>query len=156
MWRTPDTDNGTELAVEGLARSTRNERFAFDSYRRLIQMYGEVVDGVPGNRFEQALAELKTRLGAKQDVDLSADDLAELDAGVLAEIFPEKRTELFDFAHRAVWGRVFGGVHFPSDLVGGWMLAEPLVSEFGKSAAFRAQVEKCRAEMAPFVTKAAP
>lgn len=74
-------------------------------------------------------------------------------AGVLAEIFPEKREQIFEFAHRAAWGRVYGGVHFPSDLVGAWMLAEPLVAELKKSAAFQAQVEKCRAEMAPFATK---
>jgi pyruvate, orthophosphate dikinase len=65
-------------AVEGLARSTGNARFARDSYRRLIQMYGEVVEGVDGHRFEQALADLKRERGAQQDVDLSADDLAEL------------------------------------------------------------------------------
>ena len=44
-----------DVAVEGLAASTGNARFALDSYRRLIQMYGEVVDGVDGHRFEQAL-----------------------------------------------------------------------------------------------------
>jgi acid phosphatase (class A) len=77
-------------------------------------------------------------------------------AGVLAEIFPERRAELFDFAHRAAWGRVYAGVHFPSDLVGGWLLAESIVEELKKSAAFRAQVEKCRAEMRPFVTQTAP
>jgi pyruvate, orthophosphate dikinase len=65
-------------AVAGLAKTTGNERFARDSYRRLIQMYGEVVDGVEGHRFEQALADLKAARGAKQDVDLSADDLGEL------------------------------------------------------------------------------
>ena len=65
-------------AVEGQAKTTGNPRFARDSYRRLIQMYGEVVDGVEGYRFEQALADLKARRGAKQDVELSADDLAEL------------------------------------------------------------------------------
>jgi pyruvate, orthophosphate dikinase len=65
-------------AVEGLARSTGNARFARDSYRRLIQMYGEVVEGVDGHRFEQALADLKRARGVQQDVDLSADDLAEL------------------------------------------------------------------------------
>jgi pyruvate, orthophosphate dikinase len=65
-------------AVEGLARSTGNARFARDSYRRLIQMYGEVVEGVDGHRFEQALADLKRERGVQQDVDLSADDLAEL------------------------------------------------------------------------------
>src|SRR6266536_5498779 len=65
-------------AVEGLARATGNERFARDSYRRLIQMYGEVVDGIDGHRFEQSLTDLKRERGVTQDVDLSADDLAEL------------------------------------------------------------------------------
>src|SRR6266550_2814306 len=65
-------------AVVGLARATENERFANDSYRRLIQMYGEVVDGIDGHRFEQALTDLKKSRGASQDVDLSAHDLAGL------------------------------------------------------------------------------
>jgi pyruvate,orthophosphate dikinase len=65
-------------AVEGLARATGNERFARDSYRRLIQMYGEVVDGIGAHRFEDELASLKRERGAAQDVDLSADDLAGL------------------------------------------------------------------------------
>ncbi len=65
-------------AVVGLARATANERFANDSYRRLIQMYGEVVDGIDGHRFEQALTDLKKSRGASQDVDLSAHDLAGL------------------------------------------------------------------------------
>jgi pyruvate, orthophosphate dikinase len=65
-------------AVVGLARATGNDRFANDSYRRLIQMYGEVVDGIHPQRFEGALADLKKSRGAAQDVDLSADDLAEL------------------------------------------------------------------------------
>ena len=65
-------------AVVGLARATGNERFANDSYRRLIQMYGEVVDGIDGHRFEQALTDLKTSTGASQDVDLSAGDLTGL------------------------------------------------------------------------------
>jgi pyruvate,orthophosphate dikinase len=65
-------------AVEGLARTTGNPRFARDSYRRLIQMYGEVVDGIDGHRFEQALTDLKRDRGAQQDVDLSPDDLAHL------------------------------------------------------------------------------
>src|SRR5437773_10509997 len=65
-------------AVMGLARATGNERFANDSYRRLIQMYGEVVDGIDAHRFEQTLTDLKKSRGASQDVDLSADDLAGL------------------------------------------------------------------------------
>jgi pyruvate,orthophosphate dikinase len=65
-------------AVAGLARTTGNPRFAYDSYRRLIQMYGEVVDGIDGHRFEQTLADLKRSRGVQQDVDLTADDLAHL------------------------------------------------------------------------------
>jgi acid phosphatase (class A) len=68
-------------------------------------------------------------------------------AGVLAEIFPEKRTALFDFAHRAAWGRVYGGVHFPSDLVGGWTIAEAFVTEVRKNPGFQAEVAACRNEI---------
>jgi pyruvate,orthophosphate dikinase len=65
-------------SVEGLAASTGNRRFAYDSYRRLIQMYGETVDGIDGHRFEQELSALKRERGVDHDVDLTADDLAEL------------------------------------------------------------------------------
>ena len=65
-------------SVRGLARLTGNERFARDSYRRLIQMYGEVVDGIEGEHFEDELAALKQRRGAATDVALTADDLGEL------------------------------------------------------------------------------
>lgn len=69
-------------------------------------------------------------------------------AGVLAEVFPELRTELFDFAHRAAWSRVFGGVHFPSDLVGGWGLAEQIVVELKRSPAFQERLQAVRTEIA--------
>src|SRR3954463_11780562 len=75
-------------AVEGLARTTGNPRFAYDSYRRLIQMYGEVVDGVDAERFENALTELKRERGAQQDVDLTADDLEAL-AGAFKRMYEE-------------------------------------------------------------------
>ena len=52
-------------AVAGLAKATGNPRFAYDSYRRLIQMYGEVVEGVEGYRFEQALTDLKSERGVE-------------------------------------------------------------------------------------------
>ncbi len=65
-------------SVEGLAATTGNRRFAYDSYRRLIQMYGDTVDGVDGHRFETELSNLKRERGVDQDVDLTADDLAEL------------------------------------------------------------------------------
>ena len=59
-------------AAEGLAARTGNPRFAYDSYRRLIQMFGEVVDGIDAHRFESALASLKR---GRQDTDLSAEEL---------------------------------------------------------------------------------
>jgi pyruvate,orthophosphate dikinase len=68
----------SDVAVRGLAETTGNPRFAYDSYRRLIQMYGETVDGIDPHRFETELQRLKDERGAAQDVDLSAEDLAEL------------------------------------------------------------------------------
>src|SRR5581483_3300063 len=61
----------SDVAVQGLAESTGNPRFAYDSYRRLIQMYGETVDNIDPHRFETALQELKASRGAAQDDDLS-------------------------------------------------------------------------------------
>jgi pyruvate,orthophosphate dikinase len=65
-------------SVEGLARITGNERFAYDAYRRLIQMFGNVVDGVDAHTFEEALTALKERRGVRDDVELAAEDLREL------------------------------------------------------------------------------
>ncbi len=100
----------SDTAVEGLAASTGNPRFAYDSYRRLIQMYGEVVDGVPGHRFEQTLVDLKTRAGARQDVDLGPDELRELivSFGRIYEeetgsTFPQDAAEQLRRATRAVF-----------------------------------------------------
>ncbi|MDX6426829.1 MAG: pyruvate, orthophosphate dikinase, partial [Gaiellaceae bacterium] len=62
-------------AAAGLAARTDNPRFAYDSYRRLIQMFGEVVEGIDGHRFESALSSLKA---GRQDTDLSAEDLRAL------------------------------------------------------------------------------
>ncbi len=67
-----------DQATEGLAARTDNARFAYDSYRRLIQMFGEVVEGIDGHRFESALSQLKQARGAAQDTDLGPDDLREL------------------------------------------------------------------------------
>jgi pyruvate,orthophosphate dikinase len=76
-------------AVEGLARSTGNARFALDSYRRLIQMYGEVVDGIDAHRFESALSELKAAKGVALDTDLDEDDLRGL-VGTFKAIYEEE------------------------------------------------------------------
>jgi pyruvate, orthophosphate dikinase len=81
-------------SVEGLAETTGNRRFAYDSYRRLVQMYGETVDGIDGHRFEQELSKLKQERGAEQDVDLSDEDLAEL-AGRFERIYEEETGRTF-------------------------------------------------------------
>ncbi len=65
----------SDAAVEGLGRAARNEHFAYDSYRRLIQMYGEVVDGIDGRLFEDALGARKAQLDIEVDTELTADDL---------------------------------------------------------------------------------
>jgi pyruvate,orthophosphate dikinase len=62
-------------SVEGLAAESGNARFAWDSYRRFVQMYGEVVEGVPAHAFADELDALKARRGVAQDTDLDADDL---------------------------------------------------------------------------------
>ncbi|MDK2793787.1 MAG: pyruvate, orthophosphate dikinase [Caldanaerobacter sp.] len=64
--------------VEGLARATNNERFAYDSYRRFIQMFSDVVMGIDKNKFEAILDEIKEKRGAKFDTDLTAEDLKEV------------------------------------------------------------------------------
>ena len=97
-------------AVEGLAATTGNERFAYDAYRRLLQMYGEVVDGVSGQDFELSLTRLKDTRGVRQDVDLSAEDLQGLVAS-FKEIyrdgtgsdFPQEPREQLERAVRAVF-----------------------------------------------------
>ncbi len=97
-------------AVEGLAKVTGNERFAFDAYRRLIQMFGNVVDGIDGQRFEGDLASLKDERGVSQDVDLDAADLRELTkrfgeiyAESSGEPFPQDAREQLARAVRAVF-----------------------------------------------------
>jgi pyruvate,orthophosphate dikinase len=67
-----------DTAVEGLAAQTGNPRFAWDSYRRLVQMYGKTVLDLEGHRFEDALDEAKDAKGVSDDLDLDADDLRAL------------------------------------------------------------------------------
>ena len=65
-------------AVEGFAKKTGNERFAYDSYRRFIQMYSDVVMEVPKAKFEKAIDELKEDKGIQYDTELTVDDLKKL------------------------------------------------------------------------------
>ena len=67
-----------DIAVEGFAKKTNNPRFAYDSYRRFIQMYSDVVMEVPKSYFEKIIDELKGSRGIKYDTELTVDDLKEL------------------------------------------------------------------------------
>lgn len=82
--------------VQGLIRLTGNERFGWDSYRRLIQMFGRTAMGVPDEAFDREMEELKEKLGKTEDTELTAEDLKELVARfkevyrqALGEDFPQ-------------------------------------------------------------------
>ncbi|RME92094.1 MAG: pyruvate, phosphate dikinase, partial [Candidatus Hydrogenedentota bacterium] len=68
----------SDASVEGLAKQTNNDRFAWDSYRRFIQMFGNVVMGMEHHDFESILTEKKKEVGANYDIDLKTEDLQDL------------------------------------------------------------------------------
>ncbi len=80
--------------AKGMVKLTGNERFVYDSYRRLIQMFGSVVLGIADEAFEEPMDEFKAQKGAKADTDLTAEDLKEL-----TEIFKGvvRKEKGFDF-----------------------------------------------------------
>ena len=100
-----------DVAVEGFAKKTGNPRFAYDSYRRFIQMYSDVVMEVPKSYFEKIIDEMKEAKGVHFDTDLTADDLKELAAKFKAvykeamngEEFPQNPTEQLMGAVKAVF-----------------------------------------------------
>ena len=67
-----------DVVVEGLAKLTNNPRFAYDSYRRFIHMFSDVVMGIDKNKFERILEEMKEKKGVELDTELDANDLKEL------------------------------------------------------------------------------
>ena len=81
-------------AVEGLAKKTGNERFAYDSYRRFVQMFSDVVMGVSKSLFEEQIDKMKEAKGVKNDVDLTADDLKEL-VGIFKKIYEDNEGKPF-------------------------------------------------------------
>ena len=83
-----------DVSVEGFAKKTGNPRFAYDSYRRFIQMFSDVVMEMSKTFFEGILDEIKQAKGAKFDTDLTADDLKEVIARYKA-IYKEKMGEEF-------------------------------------------------------------
>ena len=98
-------------AVEGFAKKTENERFAYDSYRRFIQMYSDVVMEVPKSYFEKIIDEVKESKGIEFDTELTVEDLKELVArfkkvyknAMNGEDFPQDPKEQLMGAVKAVF-----------------------------------------------------
>src|SRR5205823_1675962 len=65
-------------SVKGLAKQTNDERFAFDSYRRFVQMYGRIVLGVPAEEFDEPFEKAKAKAGVQNDAEIPATALAKL------------------------------------------------------------------------------
>jgi len=100
-----------DTTVEGLARDSGDERFAYDSYRRFIQMYGDVVLGVDHHNFEDLLEDHKADRGVDLDTELTADDLKSLVEDYLAKVeeisgaaFPQNPADQLWGAIGAVFG----------------------------------------------------
>jgi pyruvate,orthophosphate dikinase len=95
-----------DASVAGLAGATKNERFAFDAYRRFVKMYSSVVIGLPKDDFESRLRALKKRLGVKDDTEVSAEGWREL-IGEYRRYFQEKTAKSFpENPHEQLWGAI--------------------------------------------------
>src|SRR3954464_7382138 len=98
-----------DRSVQGLAGATGNERFAWDSYRRFVQMFGNVVHGIEGERFEDEIKRIKGEREVKLDTELDADALRELvEAFKGFYEFPTEPREQLDQAIRAVFDSWLG------------------------------------------------
>jgi pyruvate,orthophosphate dikinase len=96
--------------LDGLIKQTQNPRFAYDAYRRFIQLYGKIALGVTDERFDEAMNAIKKKYGARDDVDLSAEQLKELAGEFLAIVraitgqpFPEDPYHQLEIAIQAVF-----------------------------------------------------
>jgi pyruvate, orthophosphate dikinase len=105
----------SDSSVEGLARATDNERFAWDSHRRFVQMFGNVCRGIAGERYEKLIEERKREAGVSEDVELTVDDLKALTAAFkrlfadeTGEDFPQEPKEQLRQAIRAVFDSWMG------------------------------------------------
>jgi pyruvate, orthophosphate dikinase len=93
-------------SVEGLAQKTGNERFAYDAYRRFVQMYSGVVIGLPKDELEEKLRALKNRLKVKDDTQIPADGLKQLVADY-REYFKQKTGKPFpEDPQEQLWGAI--------------------------------------------------
>ena len=101
----------TSETVEGLAEATNNRRFAFDAYRRLINMFGDVVMGVGHEHFENAFSKIKKKYKAAADTDVPAEGMEELCKAYLdvyqkhtGKPFPQDPLQQLELAIEAVFG----------------------------------------------------
>ena len=95
-----------DRTVEGLARASEDRRFAFDSYRRFVQMYGDVVLGLDHYLFEERLEEIKRERGARFDNELAADALEELVAAYRAIVRKELGRDFPQDPEEQLWGAI--------------------------------------------------
>ena len=102
--------------VAGLARQSGDARFAYDSYRRFIQMYGQVVLGIEHHHFEELLDDRKNELGAALDTELAADDWQDIVAGFKDIVRRETKKPFPQDAQRQLWGAI-------AAVFGSWMNA---------------------------------
>jgi pyruvate, orthophosphate dikinase len=95
-----------DRTVAALAAESGDERFAWDSYRRFVQMYGNVVLGIRGDRFEEALEHRKACAGVEEDTDLSPADLRSLVAEYRALVREATGAEFPDDPQAQLWGAI--------------------------------------------------
>jgi len=95
-----------EKVVDSIAKSTNNPRFAWDSYRRFIQMYGNVVENIDHEKFEHIITEVKAKKAIKEDVDMTASDWQEVVSGYKKIFKIEKNREFPDDAQTQLWGAI--------------------------------------------------
>ena len=101
-----------DAVVEGMIRKTGNARFAWDSYRRFVQMYGDVVLGMkPENKndidpFEEIIEHIKEEKGVELDTELSVEDLKEMVARFKAAVLKQTGHNFPDSAYEQLWGAV--------------------------------------------------
>jgi pyruvate,orthophosphate dikinase len=95
-----------DATVEGLAARTKDARFAYDSYRRFIQMYSDVVLGLERDRFEEILAAHKEAKGHRADTDMTAEDWQEMVRRFKAHVLEESGAAFPDAPAEQLWGAV--------------------------------------------------
>ncbi|MEZ5690187.1 MAG: pyruvate, phosphate dikinase [Rickettsiales bacterium] len=95
-----------DTTAQALAKKTGNERFAYDSYRRFIQMYSDVVLGVEHYHFEEILEDKKREREIDLDTELSADDLKDLVKQYKEKVFEEKKSAFPEDPNEQLWGAI--------------------------------------------------